>query len=150
MVKKETIDEFLAQSSLAIVGISRDGKKFGNYAFRDIKTKGYTLYIIHPNAEQLEGQRCYPDFKSLPEIPGGVLVVVSPIHSEQVVKAAAEAGIRRIWLQPGAESQNAIRYCEEQGLSIIYGECIMMYIQPTSFIHKLHRWIKGLSGKMPK
>ena len=81
MNNKETIEDFISQRSLAVVGISRGGKGFGNMAMRELKARGYTLYPIHPSAETLEGEACYPNLGALPEKVGGVLVVVPPAQT---------------------------------------------------------------------
>jgi hypothetical protein len=150
MTTKATVDDFLAQQTLAVVGVSRGGKKFGNLAYRDLKTNGYRLFPIHPHAEVIEGDRCYPNLSALPEPVGGVLIVVPPAETEQVVREAAKAGIRRVWMQQGAESEAAIRFCEENGMSVVHGECVLMFAQPVVSVHRFHRWIWGLLGKLPR
>ena len=150
MVTKAMIDDFISQPSLAIVGVSRKGNKFGNNAFKELKAKGYKLYLVHPSAEIIEGQQSYPSLKALPQAVGGVLVVVPPAQAEKVVREAHESGIKRVWLQQGAESQAAIQYGEQNGMSVVYGKCILMFAQPMRFFHKPHRWVMGVLGKLPK
>jgi predicted CoA-binding protein len=145
---KAAIDDFLSQRTLAVVGVSRSGKKFGNAASRELRTKGYRVVPVHPEAESIGGERCYPNLNELPEPVGGVLVVVPPAQTEQVVREADQAGIRRVWLQQGAESAAAIRYCLDQGISVVHGECILMFAAPTGG-HKLHHWLWKLLGKLP-
>ena len=149
MISKAVVEDFISQKALAIVGVSRGGQKFGNMAYRELKGKGYQLYPIHPSAETLEGDRAYPDFKSLPEKVGGVLVIVPPGQTEKVVREAAETGILRVWMQQGSESKAAIQFCKENGIAEVYGECILMFAG-KSFFHKPHRWVWGLLGKLPK
>ncbi|NOY06371.1 MAG: CoA-binding protein, partial [Chlorobi bacterium] len=62
---------------------------------------------------------------------------------------AAENGIRRIWMQQGAESEEAIRFCEEHGINVVHGECIMMFMEDPAFMHRAHRWVWKLLGKLP-
>lgn len=150
MTTRAAVDDFLAQKTLAVVGVSREGKKFGNMAYRELKGKGYRLFPVHPNADTLEGDTCYPNLSSLPEPVGGVLVVVPPEQTEQVVQDAVAAGIERVWMQQGAESEGAIRFCQENGLSAVHGECILMFAEPTGFGHKMHRWVWSLLSKLPK
>ena len=151
MITKAMIDDFLAQRTLAIVGVSRTNKnKFGNGAFKDLKEKGYKMYIVHPSGEVIEGQKSYTSFKDLPEPVGGVLVVVPPVQGVKVVSEAHEAGIKRIWLQQGAESKDAIQFCQDNDMSVVYGKCIMMFAQPMKFFHKPHRWVMGVLGQLPK
>jgi predicted CoA-binding protein len=151
MVTKAMIDDFISQRSLAIVGVSRkDKNKFGNNAFRELKEKGYELTLVHPSGEIIEGQQSYPSLKDLPVKVDGVVVVVPPDQTEKVVREAHEAGINRVWMQQGAESQAAIQYGEENGMSVIHGRCILMFAQPMKFFHKPHRWVMGLLGQLPK
>lgn len=149
MTSKAVVDEFVSQEKLAIVGVSRGGQKFGNSAYRELRAKGYQLYPIHPEAEILEGDRAYKDFVSLPEKVGGVIIIVPPAQTEKVVQEAAAAGIPRIWMQQGAESEAAIRFCQEKGIAEVHGECIMMYAGQAGY-HKFHRWIMKMVGKAPK
>jgi hypothetical protein len=150
MSTRAEIDEFLAQRSLAVVGVSRTGRKFGNAAYRELKAKGYTLIPVHPQAHELEGDRCAPDLLSLPVPVGGVLAVVPPHQVERVIDDAAAAGIRRIWLQPGAESPAALALAASKGLTVISGECILMFAEPAGFGHRAHRWLNSLLGRLPR
>ncbi len=150
MTTRSTIDDFLAQKTLAVVGVSRSGQKFGNTAYKELKAKGYRLFPVHPQAESIEGDKCYPSLGALPEQAGGVLIVVPPAQTEQVVREAAAANIKRVWMQQGAESEAALRFCQENGISAVSGECILMFAEPTALGHRLHRWVWGLMGKLPK
>ena len=150
MTSKLAVQDFVAQRKLAIVGISRKRAKFGNMAFKELRKKGYKLFPVHPEAESIEGERCYPALNSLPEPVDGVLVIVPPAQTEQVVRDAAAAGIKRVWMQQGAESPAAIKFCEENGISAVHGECILMFAEPAAFYHRAHRWVWKLLGKLPK
>jgi len=150
LASKSAVMDFIGQHSLAVVGVSRKGSKFGNAAYRELKAKGYQLVPVHPQAETLEGDRCAKNLASLPAPVGGVLVIVPPRQAEKVVREAAEAGIKRVWLQQGAESTAAIRLAESKGMSVVAGECILMFAEPAGFGHRAHRWIKGIFGGLPK
>jgi predicted CoA-binding protein len=150
MSSRAMVTDFVAQRKLAVVGVSRQGRKFGNTAFRELKAKGYKLVPVHPQAETIEGERCYPNLASLPEPVDGVLVVVPPAETEKVVREAAAAGIKRVWMQQGAESPAAIKFCQENGLNTVHGECILMFAEPTAWFHRAHRWVWKLLGKLPK
>ena len=150
MSTRAAIDDFLAQRSLAVVGVSRSGKKFGNTAYRELKAKGYSLVPVHPEAPSLEGDRCAPSLRLLPAPVTGVLVVVPPQQAEAVVQEAADVGIRHIWLQPGAESPAAIRLAESRGCSVVAGECILMFAEPAGPGQRAHRWIRRWFGGLPR
>jgi predicted CoA-binding protein len=150
MTSKAAVDDFVSQKTLALVGMSRQSKKFGNYAFRELTQRGYRVFPIHPVAENIEGEKCYPSLSRLPETVGGVVAVVPPAQTEKVVRDAAAAGIKRVWMQQGAGSPDAIRFCQENGISEVHGECILMFASPVKSVHNFHRWIWRLVGKLPK
>ncbi len=150
MTTKAAVDDFLAQRTLAVVGVSRDGKKFGNTIYKELKLKGYTVFAVNPKSESIMGDRCYPDLSAIPVTVGGAVIVVPPVQTEQVVRDAASAGIRHIWMQRGAESEAAIHFCKENGINAVCGECILMFAEPAAFYHRIHRWFWRMLGKLPK
>lgn len=150
MTTKAVVDDFVAQKTLAVVGVSRDPKKFGNVAYRELKAKGYRVFPINRNVDSIEGDRCYANLNALPEKVDGVLIVVPPKETEQVVREVDAAGIKRVWMQQGSESAAAVRFCQERGISEVHGECIMMFAQPVQSSHRWHRGAWRLFGKLPK
>ena len=149
MTTKAAVDDFLSGRTWAVVGASRDPKKFGSNAYRELK-KTHRLIPVNPKADTIDGDRCYPTLQALPEPVDGVLILVPPSQTEAVVRDAHAAGIRRVWMQQQTESQAAIRYCQESGISVVYGECILMHAQNTAFYHKMHRWVRRITGRLPK
>ena len=149
MADKTVVDDFVAQKTLAIVGVSRSGRKFGNMIYKELRQNGYKLYPIHPQAETLEGDKAYKDFAALPEKVGGVIIVVLPARTEAVVRAAGAAGIQRVWMQQGAEDPEAIRFCEEHGIAAVHGHCVLMFLEKPGFPHAAHRFVKRITGSLP-
>lgn len=145
-----TVQDFVSQHTLAVVGVSRSGKKFANFAYRELRTKGYHLIPVNPAAETVEGDRCYPTLLNLPVRVDGALVVAPPEQTLQIVRDAVAAGIRRVWLQQGAESQEAIDVCKEAGVSVVAGECILMFAGTGHWIHGVHRFGRRLFGSLPR
>jgi predicted CoA-binding protein len=143
------IYEFLGQRSLAVAGASRSGKKMGNAILKALKEKGYKVFPIHPEAESLDGTQCYHSLESLPEKVGGIVLCLPPIQTEKVLTEVHAAGINRVWMQQGAESYAALRFCEKNGIKVVHNQCILMFIEPVESIHKIHRWIWKLLGKYP-
>jgi predicted CoA-binding protein len=148
MNTSESIHTFLAEPALAVVGVSRSGGGFGSMACRELRAKGYRVYPIHPVATTLNGYQCYKQVEDLPERVGAMLVVVPPSEAAKVVRDAARAGIRHVWLQQGAESPEVLQICRELGIDVVSGECVLMFAHPTSY-HKAHRWLRGLIGRLP-
>ncbi len=128
MTTASACQEFLSLHTIAVVGVSRSGRKYSNLAYNQLKARGYRVFPVNAQAETIGGDRCYPNLGALPEPVEGVLLFVPPEETERVVQEAAALGIRHIWMQPGAESQSAIRFCEDQGFCVVYNQCIMVTV----------------------
>ncbi len=149
MTSKKIVEEFLTQKKIAVVGVSRKKTKFGNAIYKELKLKGYKVFPINPHINVYEKDTCYPDLLSLPEKVDGVVINVPPAQTEKVVREAKEAGINKVWLQQGSQSEAAIKYCEENGIDCVSNECILMFAQPSAFIHRAHKWVWSVLGKLP-
>ena len=136
MVGEKQIKAFLDKRNVfAVVGASRDPQKYGHQVYRDLKDAGYKVYPVNPNAQEVLGDKCYPSLKELPEKPDVVVTVVPPQVTEQIVKACKELGIRKVWMQPGSESEDAVRYCKENDLEVVYNVCIMVERRKSNLPH---------------
>jgi predicted CoA-binding protein len=150
MATRAAVDHFVGLKTLALVGVSRSGKKFGNAVLKELVAKGYTVYPIHPEVQDIGGQRTYPSLSATPTTPGGVVVVVPPSRAEAVVRDAHAAGIGAVWLQQGAGSPEAVRAAESLGMTVVNGECILMFTEPAAWFHRAHRWVWKVTGKLPQ
>lgn len=150
MVTQAMIDRFFNQDALAVAGVSRDSRKFGYSVYKELKQKGYRVYPLNPNTAQIGGDACYACLEALPEKVGGMVVVVPPEKTLDVINEAIRAGVKHVWLQPGAESPQAIELCNSNGIEVIHDECIMMFAGKVKFPHNIHRWVNRVSGKLPK
>lgn len=150
MNSKIIVEKFLAQKNIAVVGVSRKKTKFGNAIYKELKQKNYQVYPINPNMDAFDGDTCYPDLLSLPEKVDAAVINVRPVQTEKVLREAKEAGINNVWLQQGSQSPDAIKFCEENEINCVSNECILMFAQPSAFIHRAHRWVWGVFGKLPQ
>jgi hypothetical protein len=149
MTSKKLVDDFLTQKKIAVVGVSRKKTKFGNAIYKELKQKGYSVFAVNPHMNAFEGEACYPDLLSLPEKVDAVVINVPPTQTEKVVREVKEAGINKVWLQQGSQSEAAVKYCEENAIDCVSNECILMFAQPSAFIHRAHKWVRNVLGKLP-
>ena len=140
------IEAFIRSKKIAVVGMSRSGKKYGNYACKELKLKGYEIYPVHPEAKEIEGLNCFPDLKSLRGKVDGVWISIPPAKVSAVLEEAAEIGLNNIWLQQGAWSKEVQQSIDRLGLPVVSKKCILMYAQPVHSVHKFHRTIVGVFG----
>lgn len=125
----EEIDSFLREGPWAVAGASTDRAKYGNKILRCYMQNGREpLYPLNPRAQEVEGLACYPDLGSLPEVPRAVSLITPPSITEVVVEEALELGIEHLWMQPGAESEEAIERAREHGASVIAGGACLLVV----------------------
>jgi len=120
---KEIFDK---KNVFAVVGVSRNTEKWGFKVFKMLKDNGYTVYPINPHIDEIEGERCFPSLSALPIRPDVVSIVVPPHVTEEVVKECKLLGVKNVWMQPGSESETAIKFCKVNGINVIYGMCMIM------------------------
>jgi predicted CoA-binding protein len=148
------VKDFLAQKRIAVAGVSRDTNQAANAVYKKLRGAGYQVFALNPSAQEVEGDACYPDLKALPEKVGGI-VISTPLEAvEQIVRQCAEVGVSRVWLHrsfgTGSVSAAAVKFCEENNISVIAGGCPMMFCKPVDFGHTCMRWMLRVTGGLPK
>jgi predicted CoA-binding protein len=149
MTSLRQIEDFIAAEPVAMVGVSRNPKKFGYAAFKELKEKGLNIIPVNPAAAEILGVKVYPNVNSLPSEVKGIIIITKKDKTLEVVKEAKAKGIKNIWIQQMADSKDALKELEGSDINYITGECILMHYKPHSF-HKFHRAINKFFGKFPK
>jgi predicted CoA-binding protein len=121
-----TIDEFLGSRVFAVVGVSTNKEKYGYQVYEDLKEGGFKVYPVNRLYEEIFGDRCYADLQSLPEKPDVVNFVCPPGVTESFVKTMPGLGIDKAWMQPGAESNEAIQFCRDNNIKVLHDICVMI------------------------
>jgi predicted CoA-binding protein len=153
---KEAAEEFLGQKRIAVAGVSRNpgSGQAANVVYRRLRDRGYSVFAVNPNADTVEGDRCYHDLRSIDGGVDGVVVATTPAVAEQVVADCAELGIKRAWLHgsfgTGSRSERATAYGREHGVQVIDGGCPCMFGKTADFPHRCMRGILSLTGGLPK
>jgi predicted CoA-binding protein len=153
MSKIDTLVQgFLAQKSIAVVGVSDKRETGCNLGFRKFKEAGYTVLPVNPRITTFDGDPCYPDLKSIPQKPGAVFILANPKVTEQIVQQCVELGVKHVWMhcmmgtKPGAAagmtsvSPAAVQMCRENGIEVIPGGCPNQFLKPD-FGHAMMRVI---------
>lgn len=125
-VMQARIERFLKGKKIALVGATNKTDKWGYKIFRALRSRGYKVFPVHPAVAEIDGEKVYPSLRDVPERPDGVNVVVPPSATEETVRVAKELGYDLVWMQPGAESDEAIDFCDRNGLQCIHHKCILV------------------------
>jgi predicted CoA-binding protein len=149
MATLKQINEFLDSQPIALVGASRNPKKFGYSAFKELKEKGMKIIPVNPLADEILGEKSYPNLKMLPAEVQSIIVFTKKDKTASVIREAKERGIKHIWIQQMADNKEALDELKDSGINYITGQCILMHYKPHS-IHKFHGSLKKFFGSFPK
>lgn len=123
------VEVFLNASTFAVAGASQDRSKYGNKVFRAIVASGRTVYPLNPTAIEVEGDPAFASIADLPAVPESLSIVTRPHVTRQVIQQAIAAGVKNIWMQPGAEDSKGSQAARDAGLNIIDdGSCILVLL----------------------
>ena len=144
------IQSFLEPKEMAISGVSRNPKKFGRVVYDHLVEKGYKIYPVNPNIDQIEGKQCYKDIASLPDHVDRLYIVTPKDQTSQVLKDAANKGIKRVWIQQRSENEDSDSLALENNIDLIQKQCIFKFAEPVSGPHAFHRFFSKMFGSYPK
>jgi uncharacterized protein len=147
--------EFLARTRVAVTGVSRKPQGHGsNVVYQRLRERGYEVFAVNPNADEVEGDSCYPDLKSVPGGVDWVLIGTRPETAEATLRECAELGITRVWMHrgPGAGSVSrpAAEFGRQHGITVIEGGCPCMFGRTADAGHKAMRFVLTMTGNVPR
>ncbi len=151
----EATADFLSQKRIAVAGVARkSGEHGGNVVYQRLRSRGYQVFAVNPNATEVEGDPCYPNLAAIPGGVDAVVIATAPDVTEDVMAECAAIGVRRVWIHrgPGAGSANqkAVDLGRQWGLTVIPGGCPLMYGPTSDAGHRSMRWVFNLVGRIPK
>lgn len=152
MTHQEQVDDFLAQKRIAVSGLSRTKDSGAGAIYLKFRDKGYQVFPLHPEAEALHGDTCYPNLSSIPGGVDAVFLMNSPDISEQITHEALKLGIKRVWMHNNtfmgsSASEEAAALCREANVNVIDVGCPMMFLEPDIF-HRCMGWVLKVTGRM--
>lgn len=150
------VQSFLAQKSIAVVGVSDQRETGCNLNYKRFKANGYRVYAVNPHISTFDGAPCYADLKAIPEKPDAVFILSSPQVTEQIVQQCVQLGIRHVWMhclqgtKPGlgvgksSVSPSAVEMCRANGIDVIPGTCPAQFLKPDFFHGVMRRFCKAV------
>ncbi|TMM37392.1 MAG: CoA-binding protein [Actinobacteria bacterium] len=152
---KQAAAEFLAHKRIAVTGVSRNPQGHGsNAVYQRLRDRGYQVYAINPKADEVEGDKCYPDLASVPDGVEAVVIGTRPETAEATMRECDDLGIRYVWMHrsfgAGSVSDAATEYGRTHGITVIDGGCPLMFEPTADAGHKMMRFVFTRTGKVPK
>jgi predicted CoA-binding protein len=152
---KEAASEFLAGKRVAVTGVSREPKTHGaNVVYQRLRERGYDVFAVNPNADEVEGDRSYHDLRSIPGGVDGVVIATRPERADETMRECADLGIKRVWMHRGpgggSVSESAADWGREHGIAVIDGGCPCMFGPTADRGHRAMRVVLTLTGNVPR
>jgi uncharacterized protein len=152
---KVAATEFLASKRIAVTGVSRNPQGHGsNVVYQRLRERGYEVFAVNPNANEVEGDKGFPDLRSIPGGVDGVVIGTRPEHAEVTMRECADLGIKHVWMHrafgDGSVSEAAANFGRQQGITVIDGGCPLMFNPTADPGHKAMRVVLTMTGKVPK
>jgi predicted CoA-binding protein len=153
----DLVQDFLAQETIAVVGVSDRRETGCNEAYKRFKEAGYTVLPVNPRLNEFQGEPCYPDLKSLPEKPDALFILTNPAVTDELVDECVELGVGHVWMhcmmgtKPGlaqsmtSVSQQAVEKCRANGIQVIPGSCPNQFLN-ADVGHKIMKVLWGTLG----
>jgi hypothetical protein len=154
LTMEQAATDFLAGKRVAVTGVSRNAAGHGsNLVYQRLRERGYQVYAVNPNADQVEGDTCYHDLKSIPGPIDRVVIGTRPEHANGTIHECVELGIPQVWMHrsfgAGSVSDEATVYGRRHGVRVIDGGCPLMFEPTADGGHKVIRFFCSLTGAVP-
>ena len=152
---KEAASEFLGKKRIAVTGVSRKPASHGsNIVYQRLRDRGYEVFAVNPNADEVEGDVAYLDLKSIPDGVDAVVIGTRPEIAEDTMRECVDLGIDYVWMHrafgQGSASQAAATYGREHGVHVIDGGCPLMFEPTSDGGHKVMKFFCTLAGTVPR
>ena len=116
----------LAKKMWAVIGATINTEKFGYKIWKKLKDNGYEVFAVNPKYDYIDGEKCYPTLKDLPDTPDVVDFVVPPKTSLKAIDDAHEMGVEYLWFQPGTADEEVIEKAENLNKKIVFHDCVLV------------------------
>jgi predicted CoA-binding protein len=109
---------------------------------------------VNPHADQVEGDHCYRNLKSIPGGAETVVIATRPEVADATLRECADLGVKQVWMHQalgaGSVSKTAVEWGREHGIRVIDGGCPLMFDPAADVGHKCVRWLLALAGTIPR
>jgi uncharacterized protein len=127
LMENELLKDILTHAkTIAVVGLSRSPGKESHAVARYLQGQGYRVIPVNPNAEELLGEKSYPDLLSIPE-PVDIVNIFRPSSTIMpIALQAIEINSASLWMQVGIVHHEAARIATQAGMRVVMDRCIMV------------------------
>lgn len=154
MTSLDQIRSFLSKKRIAFIGLSRSENDYSRNLFRELKSRGYDVIPVNPNASEIEGLKCFSRVSEVTPKPAAALILTTSMPLQAIMDECQSAGIKDIWVYNGRDKGKEVKSVEDfsskNGINFIAGFCPFMFLENSAFVHKFHGFFARLAGSYPE
>ncbi|MCZ6724495.1 MAG: CoA-binding protein [Gammaproteobacteria bacterium] len=135
---------------VAMVGLSADWWRPSFFAAKYLLEHGFKVIPVNPKYQEILGQKCYPDLKSIPTPVDIVDLFQKMERVPPFVDDAIEIGAKVVWMQLGIINRQAAQKALDSGLEVIMDRCMKIeYARIFGGLNTIGVNTKIISAKRP-
>ena len=112
--------------SIAVVGFSSRAQRAGYYVPAYLQQRGYRIFPVNPNLDEVLGEKAYPDLLVAPKPVELVLIFRRSEAVPPFVDQAIQIGAKAVWMQLGILNLPAAEKASQAGLKVVMDACMMV------------------------
>lgn len=123
-MNQELLDFLNTHQNYAIIGMSDNPKRYSYKIFHKLHEKGKTVYGVNPVYDEIEGHKIYDHLSDIKKPIDVVVLIVNPQLGIHYLHETFSLGIKHLWIQPGAQSDEIEEKAAFLKLNVIK-DCIL-------------------------
>ena len=121
---RATVERVLtAYRTWAVVGLSENPARASHRVASFLQSRGFRIIPVNPLADQILGEKAYPDLASVPEPVEVVDIFRRSSQAGVHVDEAIAIGAKAVWLQLDVIDEEAAARARAAGLDVIMDRC---------------------------
>jgi predicted CoA-binding protein len=121
-----TIEKMLSLKNWAVAGSTHNAEKFAHKIYKRLKAMEYNVFSLNPGGQDVDGDASYKTLNELPVKPDVIDMVINPVKGREIIADAVNMGIRYIWFQPGAETEELIKIAQDSNINTVFNRCVLV------------------------
>lgn len=109
----------------AVIGVSQNKEKYGNKVYKELNDNNFKVFGVNPKAYEVYGRKTFKNLSDINTKIDVVVFVVPPAVTLKVLSEVKKLKIMKVWMQPGSENEEAVRFCEKNDIYCVKNACII-------------------------
>jgi len=123
---EDSIKKMLSLNTWVVAGSTHDPAKYAHIIYKKLKNHNYNVFSLNPSGKNVDEDRSYKTLFDLPVKPDVINMVINPVKGREIISDAIELGVKHIWFQPGADTDELIDKAEKAGITVIFNRCVLV------------------------